>query len=281
MKALKAVAVMLLGMALAAPVWGHSGGHPEPAEEVTFTCTGRTVALGWRVLNSHVYAINDGLREHEHVHGKRYMMVVYQVLPSSTEVFAHYIDFNPESQSGSYTFQGQWGGLYRLGTSHDGVPVFRGGHVPQYGPYWDAEATCGDAPTTIRPTEAASCDHAVFVPIIPPGVRGVPDSSSTAHWIRVTNPSDEPVRFKVTGFDDAGKRLGTYSSKLASRALTRIKVRELEAGFGDGSFPSWYSLDVLASGPISVVAVWKPANESHGRIVLPVERPAECPARLE
>ena len=287
MKTLLRMMVAGLGLVVAGSVWGHElpGSWPQGTNpgvmyeiDVTLTCSGRMVTFEWEA-DSHRWGSQDTGGHYNTVGTTAYfaVMTLFQLLPAPAIVYKHSVDGRPSTHAGSYTFQGQWGGLYRV-VAGSNISLHTTASV--YNPMY-AEVACGDAPVVTAPPAAASCDHAAFVPIIPPGIRGVPASSNTAHWIRLTNPSDAPVRFEVTGFDDAGKRLGTYRSKLASRALTRVKVRELEAGFGDESFPSWYSLDVRASGPISVVAVWKPANTSHGRIVLPVERPVECPARLQ
>ena len=261
MKTWKAVAVMLLGMALAAPAWG----HPDDADSniVMVTCTGRTVTLDW-----HIH------------HESRRAVSVHQVLPAPLPIYMTYIIPNYETHwphSGSYTFQGQWGGLYRASESDDSwlpwhkdslehrSPIPITSHMIE-GP----DAVCDDAP--VAPPEVGSCGHIAIVPAMPRALPG--DDEAADHWLRISNPGGASITFTVTGRNDAGDPEGSYSYRreLPAYKSVNVNMRDIEAAFGVEP-EGWWTLTVTGSGPLYASATMK---QGEARRLVPVERPATC-----
>ena len=151
-------------------------------------------------------------------------------------------------------------------------PVLWETHDTYHAPLPPAGQQASAEPVTTGP--APWCESVAIVPAIPPAVR-VGDGDSRAHWLRITNPLPASVTFAITGHDSTGAKFGTYRRTLAANAMTKVRVRDIEAAF-DGDGTGWWSLTVAASGPVYVVASMLHTNGA--RVVLPVERPAACPS---
>ena len=259
-KTMQAMAGAVLGMALAAPGLGHDGHHAQgPVWEVTITCTGQTVTVGWRSVDQHIFV----------VHRAQLTFSVYQILPSMGMVFSHEMDGqSPETLSGSYTFPGQRNGLYRIGVGHS-APLSFGS--------WKAEASCGHAPTTSTPPPAAAPGgHVAIVPSMPKALAGGEDAAD--HWLRISNPSAASISVTVDGRDRAGTKGGTYRRELPAYRSVRVNMRDIEAAFDVTDPEGWWTLTVAGTGPLYAVATMRQGAATR---FIPVERPATSPTGTE
>ena len=126
-----------------------------------------------------------------------------------------------------------------------------------------------EEPDHTHPVER--CDHLAIVPAMPRALSG--DEDARDHWLHITNPGPEGVRFTIKGRDAAGVKGGTYRRELPAYRSVRVKMRDVEAAFDLAEPEGWWWLRVAGSGPVDVAATLWQGDE---RRFVPVEWPATC-----
>ena len=297
MKVLKTGAVVLLGMVLAGPAWGHSGeryGYTPGLMSVAVN--GHTVTVGWS---------SDSARDRVALGGGTCSFVVR--VGERIETGNGRIDgtewWFESGQIGifdwpqSFVLPDSWHGrqgdvlatMYcssALLSAHahgrlDGAPP-----EPPTPP--EPEPPEPEPPEPEPPEPPAPppepetpepeacpaeprCDHLAIVAAMPRGLPG--DDDAADHWVRITNPGAASIRFTIEGRDDAGAKGGTYRRELPAYRSVKVKMRDIQAAFDVTDPEGWWTLTVAGSGPLYVRATMK---QGDARRFVPVERPATC-----
>ena len=127
-----------------------------------------------------------------------------------------------------------------------------------------------EAPDHTHPVER--CDHLAVVPAMPKALSG--DEDAPDHWLRITNPGPEGIRFTIEGRDSAGVKAGTYRRELPAYRSVKVTMRDVEAAFDVADPEWWWRLVVTGSGALEVTATMRQGDE---RRFVPVKVPATCP----
>ena len=126
-----------------------------------------------------------------------------------------------------------------------------------------------EEPDHTHPVER--CDHIAIVAAMPKALPG--DEDAADHWVRITNPGAASIRFTIEGRDEAGAKGGTYRRELPAYRSVKVKMRDIQAAFDVTDPEGWWWLRVAGSGPIDVAATMK---QGDARRFVPVKVPATC-----
>ena len=309
MKTLKAGAVMLLGMALAAPVWGTATirFNVDPANplrcEVSYSFPHRP-ASWWtqHTISVSVFVVDP------------YLDVDLLDVRQTGEIGAIFPQASPpgtSSRTGTLSC-GQFYGwdeehhaqIYYWGTETNGQgssvryttpsapepppepepeppapppepeppdpePPAPPPEPEPPAPPPEPEVPDPEEPDHTHPVER--CDHIAIVPAMPRALSG--DEGSPDHWLHVANPSEAGITFTITGRDMAGTKAGTYRRELPANRSVRVNMRDVEAAFDVSKPAGWWRMVVSGSGPLEVVATMRQGAE---RRFVPVRTPATC-----
>ena len=291
MKTMKAGAVVLLGMVLAAPVWGQwsAGFIVDPNDplrcEIRLSLSGIPDTVGiprntWR-LHAIRYLSKGFGWDHRAVHF--WGPVTGEIGPT---------DISRTFSCGRFA----WDTRYEtnLELSHSGTRVGAYETPPEPEPTEPEPPAPPPEPEPPEPPEPEPpepepetpepetpepeacpaeprCDHLAIVAAMPKALPG--DEDAADHWVRITNPGAASIRFTIEGRDEAGAKGGTYRRELPAYRSVKVKMRDIQAAFDVTDPEGWWWLRVAGSGPIDVAATMK---QGDARRFVPVERPATC-----
>ena len=287
MKTMKAGAVVLLGLVLAAPAWGHWRPGVIPAE-VFVAVNGNVVTVGWR---------SDEVRDAMAVYGGSCVFNIH-VGEKVINGMLHGIEFwettpayaiSDWPQSFTYTRLDRLPERARhmIATMYcDSNGVVAHAHKQLDGTLPEPETpepeTPEPEPPEPEPPEPETpepeacpaeprCDHLAIVAAMPRALPG--DEEAADHWVRITNPGAASIRFTIEGRDESGAKGGTYRRELPAYRSVKVKMRDIQAAFDVTDPEGWWWLRVAGSGPIGVAATMK---QGDARRFVPIKVPATC-----
>ena len=257
---MKAWAVVLLGMVLAAPVYGQSLRFNIDADdplrcEVAYSAS-ETLSPEWWASHHAavgVYATN--------------FTVEFQRISRSTRIGT--LSCGRFEWNKRYEARFRWWDAVSDRFKIQDWVVVHHRTPPEPPPPPEPEPETPDPEPEACPVER--CDHIAIVPVIPRALSG--DEDAPDHWLHVANPGAEGITFTVTGRDMAGTKGGTYRRELPAYRSVKVKMRDIEAAFDVSEPDGWWTLTVTGSGPLYVAATMR---QGDARRFVPVERPAVC-----
>ena len=275
---MQAVAVAVLGVALAAPAWGHSSyAYSEQIPgSVSVAMNGHIVTVGWSNDTARAaVALRTGTCSFNAYVGDVLRFPRTNRVVDDADWAFHSGGFGIFDWPQSITLPDRWhgrkGDVYAhiycghfgfVGHAHgrlDGAPPEPETPTPPPSePDPDPEAP---EPGHTHPVQR--CDHLAIA-----GDEDAPD-----HWLRITNPGAASIHFTIEGRDEAGAKGGTYRRELPAYRSVRVMMRDIEAAFDVTDPEGWWWLKVSGSGPIDVAATMK---QGEARRFVTVKVPATC-----